>query len=397
VTVTPGTERAEEDVVPSVAEPARRWGITDLPDFPWDTLAGAKDVAAAHSGGIVDLSIGTPVDPTPAVVQDALRANADAPGYPAAIGTPQLRDAVAAFLVRSVGSVPLGREHVLPSIGSKELVAWLPTLLGLGSGDTVVVPELAYPTYAVGAALPGCRLAVTDIPHRPGTFGPDERPAMLWLNSPANPHGRIAGVDELTEIVAWARENGVLVVSDECYQMFGWRGRPVSVLDHRVNGGELGGLLALHSLSKRSNLAGYRAGFAAGDPDVVAALVAVRKHVGMLVPSPVQAAMIAALGDDEHVQVQAHRYRARRELLMPALRAAGFRIDHSDGGLYLWATRGENCRTTVETLARLGILVAPGDFYGRAGAEHVRVALTGTDERIAAAADRLAASGRTAG
>jgi succinyldiaminopimelate transaminase len=371
--------------------PRRTFGVTGLPDFPWDTIAAAKATATAHPEGIVDLSVGTPVDPTPALVAGTLAASSNAPGYPTTSGSVELRTAIADYLARTANSVPISPTQVLPTIGSKELVAWLPTLLGLGSGDAVVIPELAYPTYAVGTHLAGAALVTSDTPFDVTDWPAATSPALIWVNSPANPNGRIAGVSELTRIVDWARANDVLVASDECYLPFCWDDdvEAVSVLDPRVNGGSTDGVLAVHSLSKRSNLAGYRAGFVAGDAAVVDALLAVRKHAGMIVPQPVQAALAAAVSDDEHAIEQVARYRARRDVLAPALINAGFHIDDSQGALYLWVSLDEPCRDTVDRLAHLGILAAPGDFYGSAGGRHVRIALTATDERIAAAARRL--------
>jgi succinyldiaminopimelate transaminase len=273
-------------------------------------------------------------------------------------------------------------------IGSKELIAWLPTLLGLGPADVVVVPQLAYPTYDVGARLAGAQVLRADSLTQVGP----RTPALVYLNSPSNPTGRVLGVDHLRKVVGWARDRGVVVASDECYLGLGWDAEPpgpLSVLHPSVCDGDHTGLLAIHSLSKSSSLAGYRAGFVAGDPVLVAELLAVRKHVGMMVPTPVQAAMVAALDDDAHERLQRERYERRRTALLPALRSAGFAIDHSEAGLYLWATRGEPCGDSVTWLATRGILVAPGDFYGPGGARHVRVALTATDERIAAAVGRL--------
>ncbi|HEY0226870.1 MAG TPA: succinyldiaminopimelate transaminase, partial [Mycobacterium sp.] len=215
--------------------------------------------------------------------------------------------------------------------------------------------------------------------------------ALIYLNSPSNPTGRVLGVDHLRKVVGWARERDVVLASDECYLGLSWDAEPLSVLHPSVCDGDHTGLLAVHSLSKSSSLAGYRAGFVAGDADLVAELLAVRKHAGMIVPTPVQAAMVAALDDDDHEKMQRERYARRREGLAPALRSAGFAIDHSEGGLYLWASRGEACRDSVAWLAARGILVAPGDFYGPGGARHVRVALTATDERIDAAVQRLSA------
>jgi succinyldiaminopimelate transaminase len=328
------------------------------------------------------------VDPTPEPVQAALRAAADAPGYPTTAGTPELAAATGRWLHRRLGLPADATPAVLPTIGSKELVAWLPTLLGLGPDDRVVVPELAYPTYAVGALIAGAQVVVSDSLL---ALGPAPV-ALVWVNSPSNPTGRVLPAEHLAKVVAWARERGAVVVSDECYLELGWTADPVSVLHPDVCGGTYEGVLAVHSLSKRSNLAGYRAGFVAGDPALVGELLAVRKHAGMMVPAPVQAAMVAALDDDEHVAVQRERYRTRRTWLLRALAAAGFEVSHSEAGLYVWASRGEDCWETVGWLADRGILVAPGTFYGTAGAQHVRIALTATDERIDAACERLAPS-----
>ncbi|CAN3130266.1 4-dedimethylamino-4-oxo-anhydrotetracycline transaminase OxyQ [Mycobacterium sp. smrl_JER01] len=344
-------------------------------------------VARAHPDGIVDLSVGTPVDPVAPLIQEALAAAGSAPGYPTTHGTSVLREAAVAALSRRYGVTGVTPAAVLPVIGTKELIAWLPTLLGLGAADTVVVPELAYPTYEVGALLAGSATVRADSLTQ---LGPAV-PALVYLNSPSNPTGRVLGVDHLRKVVGWARDRGVLIASDECYLGLGWDAAPVSVLHPDVCDGDHTGLLAVHSLSKTSSLAGYRAGLVAGDPAVVAELLAVRKHAGMMVPTPVQSAMAAALDDDAHEQEQRARYARRRDALLPALKAAGFTIDDSEAGLYLWATRDEPGRDTVAWLADRGILVAPGEFYGPRGARHVRVALTATDERIAAAVDRLAA------
>lgn len=357
-----------------------------LPEFPWDTLADVTALARSHPDGIVDLSVGTPVDPVASVIRDALAAGSSAPGYPTTAGAPQLREAMVRALGRRFGITELTPQTVLPVIGTKELIAWLPTLLGLGPDDIVVVPELAYPTYEVGARLAGAQVLRADSLTQ---IGP-QVPALIYLNSPSNPTGRVLGTDHLRKVVTWARERGVLVASDECYLGLSWDADPVSVLHPSVCDGDHTGLLAIHSLSKTSSLAGYRAGFVAGDPAVVAELLAVRKHAGMMVPTPVQVAMVAALDDDEHEAVQRDRYARRRDLLLPAFRAAGFTVDHSEAGLYLWATRGEACRDTLRWLAERGVLVAPGEFYGPAGDRYVRVALTATDERIRSAVERLA-------
>lgn len=356
-----------------------------FPEFPWDTLADAKATAARHPDGIVDLSIGTPVDDAPLVAQQALRDAANAPGYPTVFGSESVRQSAVNWLARRFGVTGVTADHVLPVVGSKEFIGNLPMQLGLGPDDLVVFPELAYPTYEVGARYAGTRMVAADSTLQ---LGP-ERPALVYLNSPANPSGAILPADHLRKMVAWCRERGALLVSDECYLEFAWEGEVASVLHPAINGGSLDGVLAVHSLSKRSNLAGYRAAFAVGDRAVIAELLAVRRHLGFMTPAPVQAALAAALADDAHVDEQKARYGARRQLLREALAAAGFRIDDSQGSLYLWVTRDEPCRDTVAWLAERGILAAPGDFYGPRGARHVRIAFTASDERVGAAAARL--------
>jgi succinyldiaminopimelate transaminase len=358
--------------------------VNPLPDFPWDRLTPYKETAASHPGGISDLSVGTPVDPVPEVVRQALAAASDSPGYPLTYGTAALRQAAAGWLRRN-HEVVVDPADVLPTMGSKELVAWLPTLLGVRPGQRVLFPELAYPTYDVGARLAGATPYAAD-----GLLavGPEPVP-LVWVNSPSNPTGKVLPAEHLRKVVSWARERGAVVASDECYIGLGWEERPISILHPDVCGASHEGLLAVHSLSKRSNLAGYRAAFVAGDPALVKRVLEVRKHAGMIMPAPVQAAMIAALDDDAHAEEQRARYARRRAVLRPALEAAGWQIEHSTAGLYLWASNGTGCWDQVRDLAERGILVAPGDFYGTAGSRHVRIAITATDERISAAVSRL--------
>lgn len=367
----------------------------ELPDFPWDSLAPFAERAREHPDGIVDLSVGSPVDATPAVVRDALVAATDAHAYPQTMGTPALRGAIVDWYARRRGVTGLSTDAVLPTIGSKELVALLPLLLGLGPGDTVVYPRTAYPTYAVGSVLARTAGLPSD--------DPADWPAstrLVWLNSPGNPTGAVLGVPALRAAVARARELGAVIVNDECYAELGWApaqwgamagdDRVPSILDPRVTDGDVTGLLSVYSLSKQSNVAGYRAAFLAGDSAIVRAVLEVRKHAGLIPSAPVQAAMVAALGDESHVAEQRERYRARRAVLAAAVESAGFRIDHSEAGLYLWATRVEPSFATIALLAEHGILAAPGTFYEGETSQHVRFALTATDERIAAAAARLA-------
>lgn len=371
----------------------RRPHTSGLPDFPWDTLVGAQQRAGEHPDGIVDLSVGTPVDPVPEIGRAALQNATEWPGYPTTLGTPALQDAIERYLVDRLGVVdpgvtPAGDRPVVavPAIGTKEIVADLPHQLGLGPEDTLVIPTVAYPTYAVGGSLAGCRIVVCDDPEAapPAT--------MAWLNSPSNPTGAVAAPELLRGWVAWARQHQAILAADECYLEFGWEADPQSILHPAICGESHANLLVAHSLSKRSNLAGYRAGFVAGDPDLLAELLEVRKHSGFMMPGPIQDVMAALLGDQAHVAAQRELYATRRALLRPALERVGFTIHHSEAGLYLWATRGEPGRDSVAFLAELGILVAPGDFYGPASDEFVRIALTATDERVRAGVARLEAA-----
>jgi succinyldiaminopimelate transaminase len=361
--------------------------VARLPAFPWDSLGPARRLASEHAGGIVDLSIGTPVDPVPRSIQEALASAANSPGYPATSGTPAFRAAAAGWLARR-HQVTVDPDAVLPVIGSKELIASLATMLGCGPGDTVVYPALAYPTYDLGARLAAARSVAADDPDAAGP-GPVR---LIWVNSPANPTGQVLPAGQLSKLARWARERGAILASDECYLELGWEEQPVSVLHPDACDGSPASLLAVHSLSKRSSLAGYRAGFVTGDPSLVAELREIRKHAGMMVPAPVIAAMTAALADDRHAEQQRARYAARRGTLRAALEQAGWAVEHSVAGLYLWVTHAQlDCWGSVQKLAEAGILVAPGELYGPSGSRHVRVALTATDERIHAAAARLAA------
>jgi succinyldiaminopimelate transaminase len=359
-----------------------------LPEFPWHSLVPFGDRARQHPDGMIDLSVGSPVDPTPQPIRAALAAATDAHAYPLTSGTPALREAIVSWFARRRGVSDLEVANVIPTIGSKELVALLPLMLGVRSGDVVVHPSVAYPTYAIGAALVGARAVASDDPAQW-----PQNTALVWLNSPGNPDGRVLSVEQLRAAVARARELGAVIVSDECYAELNWAGEATtpSILHPDVIDGKRNSVLAVYSLSKQSNLAGYRAGLVAGCSRLIGELLEVRRHVGLIPPEPVQEAMIAALGDDVHVAEQRERYRARRERLALSLREAGFTIDESAAGLYLWATRGEDSWATVAALAELGILVVPGSFYGEDPARHVRIALTASDEAIADAAGRLTA------
>ena len=348
-----------------------------LPDFPWDALAPYGATAKLHPAGAIDLSVGTPVDPTPDFIQAALQSAADSPSYPVTIGTPELRSAITNWAIENLGAS--GDFAVLPLIGSKEFVAWLPTFL---TSQCVLYPEVAYPTYLVGALLAKAEATPVDIDAQSWPAAD-----LAWVNSPSNPSGRVHSESEYRAAIDWARSTGGVVVSDECYLEFGNSITPTSILNY--TGGVNKNILAVHSLSKRSNLAGYRAAFVVGDPTLIAQILEVRKHAGMMVPLPVQKAMIAALSDSQHVVEQRARYNARKAILTPALIAAGFTVDFSDAGLYLWATRNEDCWKSVSWLADLGIIATPGIFYGDKGGQHIRIAMTATDKQIADAAARI--------
>lgn len=359
-----------------------------LPDYPWDAMEPYAATAAEHPEGALNLSVGSPVDPTPASVREALASATDAHGYPATAGSSELREVIAEWFARRRG-VTVPADAVLPTVGSKELVALLPFLLGIGAGEAVVFPSIAYPSYAMGAALVGADAVAADDPAEW-----PEHTKLVWINSPSNPDGRVLDVEALRAAVERARELGAVIAGDECYAEFGWDApwdeRPIpSILDPRVVGDDHRGVLSIYSLSKQSNLAGYRAAFLAGDPELVSQLLTVRKHAGLMLPAPVQAAMVAALADEAHVDEQRARYRGRRDTLRPALEAAGFEIEGSEAGLYLWATRGEDAWDAVAEFARLGVIVGPGHFYGDHSPCHVRLALTAPDAHIAAAAARI--------
>jgi succinyldiaminopimelate transaminase len=348
-----------------------------LPDFPWDALAPFAKKAREFAGGIIDLSQGTPVDSTPQIIQSALCASADSPRYPVTAGTKELQDAIRHWAIAHLGAT--GGFDVLPVIGSKELVAWLPTLL---QSQNVIYPEVAYPTYIVGALLAQAN---------PIAVGIDAAtwPAadLAWINSPANPTGRVHSEVELRAALKWSRQNSATLICDECYIDFGDTAQPTSLL--RYTDGDNSNVLVVHSLSKRSSMAGYRGAFLIGDSKLIAQIREVRKHAGMMVPLPIQNAMVAALSDETHVQEQRARYNLRRSILAPALQAAGFRVDGSEAGLYIWCTRSEDAWSSVEWLAQIGILATPGIFYGPLGASHIRVAMTASDLQINEAAERI--------
>ena len=347
-----------------------------LPDFPWDALAPYGDKAKAHPSGFIDLSQGTPVDATPEFIQSAFKAASNSPSYPVTTGTPELREAITKWAREQLGAT--GDFGVLPLIGSKELVAWLPTIL---ESTHVLYPEVAYPTYLVGSMIAKTKSSTVDFD---ANTWPDAD--LAWVNTPSNPTGRVHSDLELLNAIEWARKGGV-VVADECYLEFGNGITPKSILS--LTGGNNKNILAIHSLSKRSSIAGYRAAMMIGDKDLIAKILEVRKHAGMMVPLPVQKAMVAALGDNQHVAEQRDRYNARKAKARAAIEKHGFQIDHSEAGLYLWATRNETDWESVAWFAERGILVTPGNFYGVKGAQHIRIAMTATDAQIDELVKRL--------
>lgn len=361
-----------------------------LPEYPWQKLTPFREAAAKHSEGLIDLSVGSPVDDTPETLQAALGAAANAPGYPTTWGEAALRKQISNWFAQRRGVSGLTQSHVTPTVGSKEFISWLPLMLGLGAGDVVVQPRLAYTAYEVGAKFAGAEIFTGDDPE-----SWPKNTKLIWLNSPGNPDGGVLTVERLRAAVLRARELGAVIVNDECYAELAWvepwdaSGTPC-ILRPEVIGPDFTGVLCIYSLSKQSNLAGYRAALAAGDPKLIAGIVNLRMHSGMITPLPVQRVMQVALGDYQHVLEQRKIYRARRTQLQSALLAAGYEISNSEAGLYLWATRGKDCWAEVSELAGLGILTVPGEFYGAAGANHVRFSITATDQQIASASRRLA-------
>ena len=360
------------------------------PPYPYDRLDELAAVAAAHDGGMVDLSIGTPCDPPPTSVMEAMARSGTARGYPPSIGTAAYRAAAAGWLARRFG-VDIDPDQVAACVGTKELVAGLPHLMRLRrpDRDTVLYPAISYPSYAMGADLAGCRAVPVAVDDRwcidLGSIDPADanRALCLWVNTPGNPAG---GLDDLAAAADWGRARGIPVLSDECYIEFTWDGSGRSILTSGTDG-----VLAVHSLSKRSNLAGVRAGFYAGDADLVVYLRELRKHGGFMVPGPVQEAAVVAFDDDAHVDEQRDRYRSRLARLAGILDRMGIDAPLPQGGFYLWvrAPRGDAWGLARRLAAEAGMLVSPGEFYGPAGAGHVRIAAVQPDERLATAEARI--------
>jgi succinyldiaminopimelate transaminase len=367
------------------------------PPYPYDRLRPLYELAERLPGGVVDLSVGTPFDPPPAVVLDALTSSGSERSYPPSVGTAAFREAVARWLDGRFG-VQIETADIAACIGSKELVAGLPHWLRLRdpSRDTVLYPEVSYPSYAMGAQLAGCR--AVPVPVDDGwrldldAIDPSDasRALVLWSNTPGNPAG---GLDDLGAVADWGRQHGVPVFSDECYAEFTWDGPPgpTGVPGETILSSGHEGVVAVHSLSKRSNLAGLRVGFYAGDPELVHYLSELRKHAGFMVPGPAQAAAIAALGDQSHVERQRERYRSRLERMAAVLESFGLDVTLPGGGFYLWvpAPGGDAWALAERMATELGVIVSPGEFYGDAHPGHVRVAVVQPDERIDLVAGRV--------
>ncbi len=336
-------------------------------------MAPYGDKAKNYPGGFIDLSQGTPVDPTPIFIQEALAKASNSPSYPLTAGSAQLKDAIRSWATLNLGAT--GEFDVLPVIGSKEFVALLPTFL---QSKTVLYPKIAYPTYLVGALMTSAKAIPVEIDAKSWPTAD-----LAWINSPSNPTGQVQSDSEILTTINWARNNGSVIASDECYLSFSKEAKSILSL----TGGNNEGVLAVHSLSKRSNLAGYRAAFVIGDSKLIDQIRQIRKHAGLIVPLPVQHAMIAALSDNNHAFEQAERYEKRRIKLITALSKAGFTIEYSQAGLYIWCSKNEDCYKTVDWFANLGVLVTPGSFYG--SEKFIRIALTATDESIDQVVERL--------
>jgi succinyldiaminopimelate transaminase len=370
------------------------------PAYPYDRLDEARRLAASHEGGVVDLSVGTPGDPPPPGVLAALNDGGDdhdraSRGYPASAGSLELRQAVQEWTKNRLG-VPIPLEAVSACVGTKEFVATAPAWLKLRypGRDTVLYPQVSYPTYEMGATLAGLRPVPVPVDSQwridVGAISSDDarRALMLWVNTPGNPAG---AVDDLAAAARWGQEHDVPVFSDECYAEFTWHGAPRTILGCGGGADGIDGVVAVHSLSKRSNMAGMRVGWYAGDPDLVGYLREIRKHAGFMVPGPVQRAAAAALGDQEHVETQRDRYLERLEFFKHLLAELDVRAALPEGGFYLWvaAPGGDEWAWTRWLAEQGGVLVSPGSFYGQRGAGYVRIAMVSPLDRLQLVGRRL--------
>jgi len=363
----------------------------ELPPYPYDLLNPFREIAERHKGGIVDLSVGTPCDPPPVAVVNALSESESERGYPKSVGSSDYLKACADWLGRRFGvEVPV-HEGLAGCIGTKEFVASAPNDLRLANPDkdTVLYPSVSYPSYAMGAHLAGCRSIPIPVDSNlkmdlgQVTDEDAERSLMIWINSPSNPTGEL---EDLTRAAEWGRERNIPVFSDECYAEFTWSTEPQTILNEGLDG-----VVAVHSLSKRSNLAGLRSGFYAGDPNIIHWLREIRKHAGKMIPGPVQAAAIHAFLDDDHVEVQRNLYRERLEFLKTCFGELGFSVSLPEGTFYLWIRSEElNCWEIVEELAtKVGVLVTPGTFFGESCGNFVRVAAVQDMSKLSLLKERI--------
>lgn len=357
-----------------------------LPDFPWDKLNPYREIISDKGLSLINLSVGSPVDPVDSLIQDALLLDSEKSAYPTAKGKITLdQTLVTALRRRFKAGANLAVDNVLPTIGSKEAIALLPLMLDLVR-PKVVIPHLSYPTYTVAATLVGGQVIPQDFTKNlPDQFD------LVFINSPNNPTGEVLELETLQTILGQVRKQGAILVSDECYLSLDWTGKGISMLNPQVNGGSLANIIVTNSLSKVSNLASYRAAFLAGDNELISKITNFRRHTGLLVPTVIQTAMQVALEDDSSVNKQKAVYRERRKLLIAALSKAGFSFRNSEAGLYIWVTssNGESDWDLVKIFAEQGILVAPGSFYGSAGKNSVRISITATDDDIKTASERI--------
>ncbi|MDR0950937.1 MAG: succinyldiaminopimelate transaminase [Candidatus Ancillula sp.] len=373
--------------------------ISDLANvvFPWDLLDKYKDIAKKYSektgDKIVDLSVGTPVDSVPMVIQQSLFSAGDSHAYPKTIGTLDLRNAIADWINSNCGTCNFDKENIVPTVGSKEAVAFLPAMLGLTSKDIMVRPKYAYPTYDIGTQVVDCAILATD---DISDWENNKNVKLVWINSPNNPTGEVKSAHYLQEVIKAARKIGAVVASDECYAMFVYDDNYKfnSILDPKINGGSLENVLQLYSLSKQMNMAGYRTAWIAGDKTIITKMRQIRKHVGLIMPDPIQAAMVEALKDEENGKKNTKRqqeiYSARHKHLMRAFVDTGYTVEKSQGALYLWVkVKAKDCWEELERLANIGIIAAPGVFYDESATQYLRVGLTAPDKLIDQACERI--------
>jgi succinyldiaminopimelate transaminase len=366
--------------------------LSSLAAYPFVRLEEAKRAAAARGIEIIDFGVGDPREPTPQLVKDALvDALANASRYPLAQGLPELREAIAGWASRRFGAELDPEREIIPTLGSKEAIFSLAQAV-VGDRRLVAVPDPGYPVYQRGALFAGADAVTMPLREENG-FLPDldavdpaawDDLAIFWVNYPNNPTAAVAPLDFYERLADLARRHGFLLASDEAYSELWFDSPPPSALQlaDRTN------VIVFNTLSKRSSMTGYRSGFAAGDPELIAALRAFRPTVGTAPQEFVQRASIAAWGDERHVEETRARYRQKRELVSGALSRRGVRIAGDAATMYLWIEVPGD-RRSEEFAARLlehGIVVAPGAYLGRAGEGYARLALVPSVEECERAA-----------